>query len=289
MKKFISIILSIILFITYFIFMAHLNFSVAFSKKSINKVIDDIKFTEQISQAETSPKKLEWDMMLNEMYDVAEDYDISRNEVDEIIESESAKEFILNYMENNTNYILNSDETSKIQTEDLQKEIEDAINNYVENENTDLTQSQKQKIYNFSKENSYKIAEKLPTPEDIEVHLSKEVTNFAKIFFSLNTRIILITIIAISIISIILLQQKKRKWLLYLGTTLLISNISTLLFSLTISPIMNFILDSNTSIIMNLFKNFSKQIVNPYLIISSIGIVFSIILLVIYNKIKGTK
>ena len=39
-------------------------------------------------------------------------------------------------MEKNTDYIINSNSTSKIDINDIQNSIEDAINNYIENENT---------------------------------------------------------------------------------------------------------------------------------------------------------
>lgn len=288
MKKFISILLSITFFITYFIFLANINFSNAFSKKSINKVVEDIEFTKKISSSQTSPENLEWDMMLNEMYEIAEDYDITKEEVNDIINSESTKVFILDYMEKNTDYIINSNSTSKIDINDIQNSIEAAINNYIENENTNLTVSQKEKISKFTSDNSYKIAKKLPTPELIEVQLSPQLTKFIKLFFNNTTRIVLIIAMVICLISIICLQRKDKKWILYIGTTILISNIFTLLFSLSINPIINFIIDYDANIIISLIRNFSKSIVTSYYIISSIGILLSIILLIIYKNIKRT-
>lgn len=286
MKKFISILLCMLLSITYFIFVIQLNFSIAFSKKSIDKVIEDMEFTKQISNTGNTVKNPEWDMMLNEMYEVAQDYDISKKEVDDIINSESTKDFILEYIENNTNYIVNSDSSVKLDIDDIQDNIEDAVNNYIEKENNNLTESQKEKISKFTSDNSYKIAEKLPTPEVIEIEMSPKLTKFIQIFFNNTTRIILISLFIILLISIILLQGKKS--MLYLGTTLLITNITTLLFSLIINPLVNLLIEFETSIVINLIKNFSKQILKPYLIISSAGIIISIILLVIYKNTKRT-
>jgi len=250
MKKFISILLCIILSITYFIFLIQLNFRSAFSKRNINKVIEDMEFTEQISSTETSTENPEWNIILNEMYDTARDYDISREEVDDIINSESTKNFILEYMEKNTNYIIKSDSASKIDIYDIKNNIEEAVNNYIEDESNNLNELQKKKITKFTSDNSYKIAEKLPTPEEIEIEMSTELKKFIQNFFNNTVRVILILIIIVCLISIILLQGKKS--MLYLGITLLISNITTLLFSLMINQTINLVIEYESNLLINL-------------------------------------
>jgi len=286
MKKIMSMLLCILLFVTYFIFLVQINFNSAFSKKSIDKVIENMEFMEQISTTESNNGNQDWNISLNEIYEVAEDYDISKSVIDNILNSESAKSFILEYLENNTNYIINNDSSVKLDIDDIQNNIEEAVNNYIENEDNNLTESEKKKITQFTSDNSYKIANKLPTPELIEIEMSPTLTKFVQSFFNNTTRIILIGILVIFIILIILLQRNKS--MLYLGVTVLITNIVTLLFSPIINTIVNHSINYESSILLNIIKNFSRQIINSYLIISIIGIVLAIILLITYKNVKKT-
>ena len=98
MKKFISIVISIILFFSLFLLELSIITSSIFNENNIKNITKKIDLTKQIENEETSPSKLQYDSALNEVYSTAEEYNVDKETVDEILNSDEVKEFIAYYV-----------------------------------------------------------------------------------------------------------------------------------------------------------------------------------------------
>ena len=290
MKKFLSVILCIILFFSYFILEISINFGSAFSESSIKNISQNISLTNnEVKPEDITPENLYWETTLQTVYDIASEYNVSEEKVNDLLESENAKDFIANYINKISSSVIKNDGT-ELDKDEIENYIKESVNEYLNN-NQDISSKDKENISKFVDEHSYKIVEKLPDTKEITNNLDPEFLSFIQKFFSSNTRLILGFIVCASIIGIILLQLKNKKYLLYLGTTFVIATIINLLFSLTINPLLTSLVNYNSNIVLSTIKLFANGIVKTYTITNVVILCISIILLIIYNVliIKKTK
>ncbi len=281
MKKFLSVILCIIIFFCYFILEVSINFSLAFSESSIKNMSQNITLTNEIKPEDITPENLYWETTLQTVYDIASDYNISEEKVNDLLESENTKEFIANYINKISSSIIRND-ADEMNKSDIERYLKESVNEYLEN-NQDITSEDKKNISQFVEEHSYQIVEKLPDTIQVTNNLDPEFLVAIQKFFSSNTKLILGSIILASIIGIVLLQLKGNKWLLYLGTIILISNITNLLFTVSINPFLTALVNYDSNVVLSTIKLFSNAIVKTYIITNVIGLCISISMLIAYN------
>lgn len=287
MRKFLSILLCIIIFMCTFILQLILNFSNIFNENSIKNMSKSLISIENIKPEDITPENIYLKTSLDVIYDIAENYNISKEEVNNFLESDDAKNFIANYINEMLSSIMKNN-YGDVSKSDTEKYLKNDIKKYLEN-NTNISNEDKENIKSFIDNNLSEILNKLPNITHITNNINFKAIKFLQKLFSLGTKIISSIIILISIIAIILLQLKKNKWLIYLGCTLLISCIFNLLFPYIIKLLLAYFINNSSNILLSMIKIFYVSILKSYLIINIIGIIVSISMLFIYNVIKRKK
>ena len=280
MKKFISIVISIILFFSLFLLELSIIASSMFNENNIKNITKKIDLTKQIENEETSPSKLQYDSALNEVYSTAEEYNVDKETVDEILNSDEVKEFIAYYVSDSANNALNNDTLMK--QAEVKEKFDEMVDKYVNN-NDKLTSKQKEDVKNLADEYSYKVIDEMSNTNVIGNAIPSDILNIIKTFISNSTKTFLIIISIICIIALILIQFNKNKYLLYIGNTLLTLTIFTFIFAVSVNPITNFLVEEVSSFPKFLISPFSNNIMTSFMISGIITIVISVLCLVIYE------
>ncbi len=280
MKKFISIVISIILFFSLFLLELSIITSSMFNENNIKNITKKIDLTKQIENEETSPSKLQYDSALNEVYSTAEEYNVDKETVDEILNSDEVKEFIAYYVSDSANNALNNDTLMK--QAEVKEKFDEMVNKYVNN-NDKLTSKQKEDVKSLADEYSYKVIDEMSNTIVIGNVIPSDILNIIKTFISNSTRTFLIIISIICIIALILIQFNKNKYLLYIGNTLLTLTIFTFIFTVSVNPITNFLVEEVATFPKFLISPFSNNIMTSFMISGIITIVISVLCLVIYE------
>ena len=286
MKKFISKILCIIIFFVFFIFEININFSNAFLQKNLKKISNNLEVINPLKKENITKEELYWDAKLDIIYDNAEKYNVSRNDINKILESKEAKEFVFKYINNLSTSLLYTN-SENITTQEIEIYFKDAVNNYMNNNN--ITSQNKKNINDFIEENSNQYINDLISTDDINSNIDSNILDTIKVFFSNKTKLILLSIIVCSIIGIVILLFKEYQWMPYIGITALISSVLNLSFTYMINPIILMITNSDLSIVISLINNFSNVIIKSYYITNIPLGLLAIIILVGYIFIKNKK
>ena len=165
---------------------------------------------------------------------------------------------------------------------EVKEKFDEMVDKYINN-NDKLTSKQKEDVKNLADEYSYKVIDEMSNTNVISNAIPSDILNIIKIFISNSTRTFLIIISIICIIALILIQFNKNKYLLYIGNTLLTLTIFTFIFTISVNPITNFLVEEVSSFPKFLISPFSNNIMTSFMISGIITIVISVLCLVIYE------
>lgn len=282
MKKFISIILSILLFITLFLLEINIILNGMLKKDNIQKISTKINFTSNIDETNIISENSQFKAEKNKLYDKAKTYSINKTTVDNFINSTEAKEFISSYISMNVNQLINSDEL--IKQSELKINFDNMVDKYLKRNTLNLSNNEKSNVKKLANEYSNSVISNIPTNNIFTNVLNPTIIDILKLFLSITTRIILVITTIILILLIFIIQMKNNKWLLYVGNTLLTLTIFTIIFTLSINPITKMIINYIESFPKILVNPFSNNIMKSFIYTDIIIIILSIIYLVIYEK-----
>ena len=279
MKKFISIVLCVVLFLLINISLATFCISRLASSSFVNKVIDDVKVDDVLDSIKESDNT-EISSAMDDVYEKASEHGFSEEQVNNILESDMTKEVLEKY---STNLFENG---SGLSEDEINEIVSNNVDEIIDNSNGKLKEKDKSEIIRVTETMAPTISENLPDLDKI----SKMAGNNAQFKIEKNKGgnygfwiYVLATIIVLGII--IVMQRKKFKWLLYTGVTVLVSSICACLFTLMGCGLLNLAIgeDKLTKSLFNpVISNFSQIVY----ITLAICFVVSIIELVSYNILK---
>ncbi len=288
-KTIIALLLSILtIFILYVLFILG-NISSFFSVHNIEKAASNIDTVHEIEKIQnstaTAGKKAEIADIVNMAYDEAERHGISKKLVDEIFNSKEVKEFLGKAVGSTTDYVVNGNKSEPLTSEDFNKILDDNIDDWIKNTNTEISDSKKEVLVIRIKNASRGIINNLPNNETINESFDQDTLNQIRFIFSKEVKTALVVLIAISMIIIFFLKKKENKWLVYLGSIALVTGLITVATSFIINDIVALSLNNyNLTFMTNTFSTiFSHQI----LITGVVTIIIAVIILImkaILNK-----
>lgn len=268
MKKFIkglsNFILIIILFSTISLITISYGIDSSFSYKNIkNTVKTTIK--ENIENKNNE--------IIEPIYEKFEKYNIPKENIDKILENEKIQDLTTDLIY--YSLIENSNNLSK---EEINTTIDEVITE-INKDKKIINNDTKEELKSIVSNNYYKIK----NSTTVNNNLTKEQVIFnklIKLITNRNLRIIGITSIIASIILIILINFNNLTWLKMISITLLISEITILIFSYITVPIINVLINSSIGKIVNLVL----MPIHKHSLIMVIIAIFMLILYCILNK-----
>ena len=262
----------------------------SFSKtENMEKTIENTDLLTEVNKIRNSGKvgnQSALSSVIDDVYATAEEYGISDKLVDTVIDSKAMKEALGKAAGNVTDYVVNGVETSILTTDDLYKVAEDNIDDWIKESGIEVTDNQKDKILEGSKEFIPIVVDNLPTSSELAADYESEV-DFVQTFFSNQVKVILVVISIILTILLIILGRKNMRWLANLGTSLLVGGLITLGLAFVLPDLITMI--PSSSDISFITGSITDYMFRPILISGGVMILLCILLFVFYNVCRKKK
>ena len=271
MRTFINYLLTITLFIAVIITIAIFTVGSLTSPSSTRKILDSINYETQINNF----KETDYG---TEIYNYANNYGISEKRVDAILQTEEAKDYVNEILQQGINAYLND---SSIEINDETRKFIDKANEKYE---LNLDENEKNELETYANEainyNLNIVINSSITSNDSESNNNDFLINIIKICRDDNLHTTLYIIIAVIAILLFISSFKKKNFLEYIGIVSITVAISTLLFN----GLMALVSDRMTSIANATI--ILKSVTDTFYMITFIGIILGIVLLIIQHFIN---
>lgn len=275
MKKFISIILSIILIILIAFLICLIPIKKVLQKDNVKEIVSSIEIEEMIKEDENFKEVI--DELFTPIYIEARKYNISDEYVVKLMNSDEVKSLIASITGNIIDSALTGENQKIIQNEDISNLVTKAIEKINNGNFITINEEAQEKILQIVNDKIEDYQEYIPDTQEVENALDDKTMGTLKIvrfFFDHNFVVYLsVAIIGVSFI-IILLNLTKFKWLQYLGVNLMISSF----FVLILSIIVKIFLRNNYAYILDILDNNYNTITT----LGTITLFSSIVILIIY-------
>lgn len=262
----------------------------SFSKtENMEKTIENTDLLTEVNKIRNSGKvgnQSALSSVIDDVYATAEEYGISDKLVDTVIDSKAMKEALGKAAGNVTDYVVNGVETPILTTDDLYKVAEDNIDDWIKESGIEVTDNQKDKILEGSKEFIPIVVDNLPTSSELAADYESEV-DFVQTFFSNQVKVILVVVSIILTILLIILGRNNMRWLANLGTSLLVGGLITLGLAFVLPDLITMI--PSSSDISFITGSITDYMFRPILISGGVMILLCILLFVFYNVCRKKK
>lgn len=291
LKNIVSIILSFIIIGMLYVLFLLGNVSSFFSVQSIEKTTSNIDVVHEIEKIKnssvTAGQKAEIADIIDTAYDEAERHGISKDLVDVIFNSTEVKEFLGHVVGTTTDYVVNNRKGKVVTSEDFNKLLDENIDKWIDESNTEISDSKKEVLVIRIKQASAGIVDNLPNTNMIDNKIDENTLKQVQFIFSSQVKVALVVLIGICLILIFFLNKNKNKWLINLFMILLITGLITIATSFVTTDIVTLALNEyNLSFMINAFSSsFSHNV----LVTGIVSVVVAVILLVAYQLLNRRK
>ena len=274
MKKFLSIIISLILILILAFLIILLPLNNLLKKDNVKRIVNNIQIEEQIEQDENFAKVI--DKIFEPLYIEAKKYNISDKYIIKIMDSEEVKNLIGSITSNIIDYVITGNDQKIISNIDINNVISNSIDKINRNYLI-FTEENKQNILQIVDKKINEYQDIIPNTKEVEENLNSntlKILNVMRSLFASKLIIFLIVTVIILTLVIILLNLEKFKWLKYIVVNLFIASLISLLGNILI----NLIIKNNYNYLYDLLgSNF------PFNISLSVSLILlSFLMLTIY-------
>ena len=256
----------------------------SFSKtENMEKTIENTDLLTEVNKIRNSGKvgnQSALSSVIDDVYATAEEYGISDKLVDTVIDSKAMKEALGKAAGNVTDYVVNGVETPILTTDDLYKVAEDNIDDWIKESGIEVTDNQRDKILEGSKEFIPIVVDNLPTSSELAADYESEV-DAVQTVFSTPVKVMLVVVSIILIILLVILGRKNMRWAANLGTSLLVSGLITLGLAFVLPDLIMMV--PSSSDISFITNSITDYMFRPILISGGVMIGLCILLFVFYN------
>ncbi len=207
---------------------------------------------------------------------------ISEDIILELFKSKELKEVTADIISNMSDYIITGHEQEFITEEELKKLVETAIDKVNKSGKYSISEKEKEQILQQLDENAGTYLDDIKSINTLSQSLTPDEQvslDVFRFFFSTTLKVILLVISIISFLGIVVLRWDKMKWLKINTITILITSMISILVTLLLHVINQFIFKQE---IIYVFEFFNKMIKNSLILSGSIC-TSMILLLIIYH------
>ncbi len=292
MKKFFNnlatAILIIVLFISTTLLLLLIPLKNTISGGSVKKMISNLEIEKMVNENPTFKQSV--DEALEPILTETNKLGIDDEVIIKIVDSDEVKDLMGDVTENLIDYAITGKNQKIINIEDINKLVNDAIDEINKSGYYEINETQKKEILNIAQNKVEEYEELIPDANIIDEKLNKELTKEEKnslnsIRFVLGNKLLTYIIISIivSILLIALLKFKKAKFIKYASITILISSICTSLITLVLVAANNVLFKFDYPYIFDIIK----KGINFSFALSLSVFAISIIVLIIYKIINS--
>ena len=266
MRTFINYLLTIALFITVIVTITVFTVGSLTSPSSTREILDNIDYEVVVNDF----KETDYGQ---EIYNYANSYGVSEEQVDSILQTDEAKDYVNEILQQGIDAYLNN---GSIEVNEETREFIDKANEKYELNLDDNEKSELESYANEAINNNLNVVVGNTDSEDDTNSITQGqfLTEIIKVCRNDNLHITLYIIIGVIVLLLFISSFKKKNFLEYIGIVSITVAISTLLFNGLMALISDRMSSAaNASIIL-------KPITNRFYTITFIGIIIGIVLLI---------
>ena len=273
MRSFINYLLTIALFIAVIVTIAVFTVGSLTSPSSTRKILDSLDYEVVVNDFKDTDYG-------TEIYNYADSYGVSEEQVDSILQTEEAKDYVNEILQQGIDSYLND---GSIEINDETREFIDKANEKYELNLDDNEKSELETYANDAINNNLNIVINGTSSDDSDEEVSSSgqfLVDIIKICRDDSLHTTLYIVIGVIALLLFISSFKKKNFLEYIGIVSITVAISALLFNGLVSLISDRMSSvSNATIIL-------KPITDTFYMITFIGIILGIVLLVIQHFIN---
>ena len=273
MRSFINYLLTIALFIAVIVTIAVFTVGSLTSPSSTRKILDSLDYEVIVNDFKDTDYG-------TEIYNYADSYGVSEEQVDSILQTEEAKDYVNEILQQGIDSYLND---GSIEINDETREFIDKANEKYELNLDDNEKSELETYANDAINNNLNIVINGTSSDDSDEEVSSSgqfLVDIIKICRDDSLHTTLYIVIGVIALLLFISSFKKKNFLEYIGIVSITVAISTLLFNGLVSLISDRMSSvANATIIL-------KPITDTFYMITFIGIILGIVLLVIQHFIN---
>ena len=273
MRSFINYLLTIALFIAVIVTIAVFTVGSLTSPSSTRKILDSLDYEVIVNDFKDTDYG-------TEIYNYADSYGVSEEQVDSILQTEEAKDYVNEILQQGIDSYLND---GSIEINDETREFIDKANEKYELNLDDNEKSELETYANDAINNNLNIVINGTSSDDSDEEVSSSgqfLVDIIKICRDDSLHTTLYIVIGVIALLLFISSFKKKNFLEYIGIVSITVAISTLLFNGLVSLISDRMSSvANATIIL-------KPVTDTFYMITFIGIILGIVLLVIQHFIN---
>lgn len=273
MRAFINYLLTIALFITVIVTITVFTVGSLTSPSSTREILDNIDYEVVVNDF----KETDYGQ---EIYNYANEYGVSEKQVDSILQTEEAKDYVNEVLQQGIDVYLNN---GSIEVNEETREFIDKANEKYELNLDDNEKSELESYANEAINNNLSIVINGTSSDDSNGEVSSSgqfLVDIIKLCRDDNLHTTLYIIIAVIAVLLFISSFKKKNFLEYIGIVSITVAISTLLFNGLVSLVSDRMSSvANAAIIL-------KPVTDTFYMITFIGIILGIVLLIVQHFIN---
>ena len=284
MKKFLKgfalTILTIVLFLSTTVLLLLIPLKYTINKNVVKDMISSLEIEKMVAEDENFKSAV--DEVFAPIYEETRQFGIDDEVVVKIMDSKEVKNLIGGVTGNIVDYVITGKNQKLITIENIEDLVSTAMDDIDESGYYKFSEKERDSVLNAVKNEVDNLQEYMPDTKVIEDTLNQEDMKYLNIIrFILGNELMMYTIliIAISIISILVLEYKKAKWIKWNAITILISSIFTSIITVLLIIANNALFRLDYQYIYNIFS----MTINFSLILSLSILTLMIIILIIYH------
>jgi len=255
MKKILNILsklgclfLSIVLFFFICIYLGLYLVPKMVTKENVKVLINEVPTEELIDNKEAS--------LLDDLYKIAEENDIDKDLISEVINYKEFKEVITNYYSEMVEAVLYNETPPRLNAYSIINATEKTLESLGENLGYTITEEDKQIVMDYLNSNAERIIELVPTYDQVIESMGQEGIDALRTLFGNGVKTILIFIIVIILLTMALISWSVYKFAIWSGVATVVAG---LIFIFTGAFFYDVVLNSNETVlsisIRNLIEN----------------------------------
>lgn len=265
MRKFISVILSIGIFISLFLLTIILNINSLFTESNIRKVNNSMDYTELV---DIMGEKLNIEESFSNIYDKLLNNKFTSTEISSLYNSKYIKEIIIKIENDNINYLLYNKKYKTITVNDIGLDIK--IDGVKDIKGNDISSKINSKITNMINASFAGVENEVKDSIDSIPSIYLKIIRY---MFKDTFKVILVALIAINCVLLIIINKSKS--ISYIFVPSMITGIAELLIVFFTDSILYKYLDNFMYILMHPFADlFTNKLLITSLIIMCISIFY---------------
>ena len=253
------------------------------NQETLSKATSKVNLAQTLKDSATTNETM--NQVVTGIYGIAARSNITNEQLDAVINSDSVKNFSGTYLNYVADYFMTGEE-HVLSGDEVRGVVNDHIDDIVAGSNGTLNEANKSQILNMVNNNASEVASLIPRPSVYAESIgADELQAFRELFNSKYKNKAYIAIV-VGLLLLVLIQFSFYKWLIFSGVANAIVGGITCLLSGSIIQLFMIRFGKQSTILENLLSPFSSVLSKQFLITGGIILAIALVQIIIYFSLK---